>query len=170
MLTRKDKIVCMQNAVADDFWELAIKIDRQEVRIDFRYIIIQIGLDWCLDMKKNLLKEGLRRLLYLINKKTQGRAIVGIVGITPRLADYQSSKVKVVTFNRCLLQGVKDCQRQFRVQFLPWHLHFLEADSSLIQPVHCYFNRESEYKLSGGMVICESLLKTMGVTPMDGRF
>ena len=168
-LTSKDCVVCMQNNIADNLWDLAYKMQQGEVQMDFRYIIVQIGLDWCLDAKKKWIKEGLKRVLYTVDRLTKGWAVVGVVGITPRLGEYDTTKVKTVTFNQCLAQAVRDCQHQYRVQFLPWHLHFLESDGALIQPVHRYFTKEGEYTLAGGMVLRESLLKAIRVIPMDGE-
>ena len=134
-LTKADRVIKMQNNVAPDFWELARMVGRAQVDVRYKFVLVQVGIDWCLTVKKNMIKEGMKRMLYAISKVTQGWTAVGIVGITPNLADYANTKVKTVTYNRCLKQAVRECQDQYRVEFLPWHLHFLQADQSLIQPL-----------------------------------
>ena len=169
-LTRLDRVLVMQNNVASDFWDLARKLSNGQVRAKFRYIFVQIGLDWCLDVKKTMIKEGMKRLLYGVNKITGGCAVVGILGITPNYPTYSSTKVNAVTFNRCLQQAVKECQDRWKVEYIPMHLHFLDSDGGLVQPLQRYFNTTtSEYTLAGGFVLRQYLLKAIGVIPMDGN-
>ena len=52
--------------------------------------------------------------------------------------------------------------------YLPLHLHFLDKDGEFLQPVRRYFNN-SEFMLSGGMVLREVLLKSLDIIPMDGN-
>ena len=167
-MTRKDRVIHMQNNVAQDFWEIARQVNADLLETNYRYIIVQVGLDWCVTAKKGEIKEGLKRLLYVVDKKTCGFSVVGVVGITPRLDDYATTKIKTVMFNRCLKQSVKDCQFSYRVEFLPWHLHFLQEDGEFLQPIHHYFNKKGEYTIAGGLVLHEVLLKSIGVIPMDG--
>ena len=82
-LTCVDKVITIQNNVAQSYWELARMIGHHEVDVQFRYVFIMIGLNWCTSVKKAMIKEGLKRLLYGIERETCGRAIVGIIGITP---------------------------------------------------------------------------------------
>ena len=64
-LTQKDRVVFMQNNVVQDYWQLSKLISDRQVEIrGFRYVIVQIGLDWCLTMKKAVLKESLLRPEY----------------------------------------------------------------------------------------------------------
>ena len=95
--------------------------------------------------------------------------MVGLVGITPRLADYATTKVKTVTFNRCLSQLVRSIEDEYRVEYLPWHFHFLDGEGRFLQSVNRYFNDQGEYTLAGGMILREVLLKAVGMIPMDGH-
>ena len=54
----------MQNDVTQSYWELASMIGRHGVDVQFRYVFIMIGLSWCTSVKKAMIKEGLKRLLY----------------------------------------------------------------------------------------------------------
>ena len=71
-LTKIDKVLKMQNHVAEDFWDLARKIGRNEVDVQYRFVFVYIGLDWCLTAKRFNIKEGLKRLLYAVEKSTAG--------------------------------------------------------------------------------------------------
>ena len=44
-LTRKDKVIYMQNNVTTDYWDLARQVSRHTVNYRFRYIFIMVGLD-----------------------------------------------------------------------------------------------------------------------------
>ena len=95
--------------------------------------------------------------------------MLGVVRVTPRLDDYSTTKVKTVTFNRCLLQAVRDLQLHHRIEFLPWHFHFLDEEGKMLQLVSRYFTERGEYALAGGLVLREVLLKSVGIIPMDSR-
>ena len=138
-LTTRDRTICMQNDVASDFWELARRIARDEVNVQFRYVVVQVGLDWCLNAKKNLVREAVGRLIFAVQKKNP-RAGLGIVGITPHFHDLVNTKKFTVNFNRNVASAIKDFGRREAVQFLPLHLHFLEQDGSPLQPVARYFD------------------------------
>ena len=159
----------MQNNVAQSYWELAWMIGHHEVDVQFRYVFIMIGLNWCTSVKKAMIKEGLKRLLYGIERETRGRAIVGMIGITPNYENYRETKFSTVTYNRCLAESVRDCAHSgSRVGYLPLHLHFLDKDGEFLQPVKRYF-ANSEFTLAGGMVIREALLKALDIIPMDSN-
>ena len=173
-LTRCDKVIVMQNDVAKDFWVLAQKMENGEIQSRFRYIFVMIGLDWCLSSNKTVVKEGLRRVLRVVQRQTNGNVVVGVIGVTPNYDTYAETKVKMVTFNRCLQDTVRECNRYWRVEFLPLHLHFLEKSvgaqpAKVIQPLGRYFNDRSEFTLTGGLVLREMLLKAMDIIPMDGQ-
>ena len=74
-LTCRDRVIFMQNDVTGDFWDLARKISRRQVDCRFRYIFVMVGLDWSLSVNKAMIKEGLKRLLYSIDKGMGGCAI-----------------------------------------------------------------------------------------------
>ena len=167
-LTRVDKVIHMQNNVTSDLWELAHRVARNQVDVHFRYVFVMVGLDWSLTVLKNMVKEGLKRFLYGVDKATGGCAVVGMIGITPHYADYEPMKVKTVIFNRCLKDVVRDCSRQWKVGYLPLHLHFLQEAGGFIQPLRRYFSEKSEFTLAGGFVLRQMLLKSIGVIPMDG--
>ena len=95
--------------------------------------------------------------------------MVGVCEITPRYQDYRSSKVNTVTFNRLLVEAVRECVNQYKVSFLPLHLHFLTQDGEFIAHLYQYFNRESEFTLAGGLVVREVLFKEIQLIPMDGN-
>ena len=95
---------------------------------------------------------------------------MGMLGITPHYYRYRNTKLSMVTFNRCLREAVRECHCSgYRVEFLPLHLHFLDAEGEFLQPVHRYFNRQSEFTLAGGLILREAILKSIGVIPMDGN-
>ena len=128
-----------------------------------------IGLDWCLTVPKNMIKEGIRRVLYSVNKETGGCAIVGVVGITPQYDRYEDTKFKTVTYNRCLQDAVRECEKNLLL-----HLHFLERGepgkpATFIQPLEKYFYSRSEFTITGGFVLRQMLLKSIGVIPQDGQ-
>ena len=168
-LTRVDRVICMQNNVTNDLWELAHWVACKQVDVRFRYVFVMVGLDWSLTVPKTMIKEGLKRFLYGVDKATGGTAIVGMIGITPHYDTYENTKVKTVTFNRCLKDVVRECARQWRVGYLPLHLHFLQAEGGFIEPLRRYFNERSEFTLAGGFVLRQMLLKSIGVIPMDGN-
>ena len=138
--------------------------------MQFKYIFVCIGLDWSQNVRKNIIRESLRRLLFAVDKISNGRALLGVVGVTPVYHDYQVTKLKTVTFNRCLSDAVKDCAKKWRVAYLPLHLHFLTRDGQFIHPLSRYFNHDSELTCVGGMVLHEMLLKEIGMIPMDGEY
>ena len=115
------------------------------------------------------MKEGLKRLLFTVDRIARGRSVVGLVGATPRLEDYSTTKVKTVTFNRCLSQVIRSLEDEYRVEFPPWHFHFLDTAGEFLQPISRYFTPQGEYTLAVGMVLREVLLKSVGVIPMDGH-
>ena len=168
-LTRIDKVIHMQNAVARDFWQLAKRIATEEVNVDFRIVFINIGLDWCLTANKQLVKEGLKQVMCGINRVTNGRAIVGVIGVTPIYEKYQETKVKTVTYNQYLGDAVKDYRGAGHVEYLLLHRHFLDENGEFVSPITRYFDRASQFTLAGGLVLREALLKTVGVIPMDGN-
>ena len=173
-LTRVDKVIHMQNHVATDFWEVARKIEGGQIDCKYRYVFGMIGLDWCLTANKYVVKEGMKRILEQLKYKTNGNAVLGVCGITPQYDTYATTKVKTVTFNRCLQEAVRDCQRYWRVEFLPLHLHFLQSSvggqpAQIIQPLNRYFNTKSEFTLVGGMVLREVVMKAIELIPMDGE-
>ena len=120
-LTKRDKVIYMQNNVSQDYWQLANKIMKYQVAVQFKYVIVCIGLDWCLDVKKQVVKEGLRQLLYSVNKITNNRAIVGVCGVTPIYENYRETKCKTVTFNRWLSEAVRECSTGERGVRLPFY-------------------------------------------------
>ena len=63
-LMTKDAVIKMQNDAATDYWQLGCAIARKEVSVDYKYVIVMIGLDWCLSVKKSMVREGLKRLVY----------------------------------------------------------------------------------------------------------
>ena len=140
-LTKLDKVIYMLNNVASDFWELARLVGKYQVAVQFKYVFVMIGLDWCLTGHKYMIKEGLRHLIYAVSKITDIRATVAICGITPRYDNYRETKFKTVTFNRYLGDAARECTlNRAKVAFLPLHLHFLHPDGEFISPVHRYFN------------------------------
>ena len=166
-LTRIDRVIQMQNNMAQDYWDLSRKIARGEIKVGFRYMLILIGLDWSQTVSKNMIKEGVKRLMYAINRESEGTAKIGLIGVTPIYQDYRNTKMKMVTFNRCL----GDVAREIRgaVQYLPLHRHFLDEDGEFIAPLHRYFNNRSEFTLAGRLVLREVVLKELGLIPMDGN-
>ena len=169
-LSVKDRTLYMQNHVADDYWELARRIDRKEVDIQFKYVFVQIGLDWCLKAKKTMVREAVSRLLYAV-ARNNGRARLGLIGITPRFSLGLETKRFTVNFNRNVASAVREFAHRYRVQFLPLHLHFLNReDNSPIQPVSRYFDEEDRYKLAGGLVLRENIFKEIGLIPLNGMF
>ena len=82
-LTTKDKVLYMQNNAGFDFWQIAKKMANFKIAVQFKYIFVCVGLDWCLTTKKTMVKEGLRRMLYSVAKITENRSRVAICGITP---------------------------------------------------------------------------------------
>ena len=157
----------MQNNIADDYWQLARLIGWEKVNVQFRYVFVCMGLDWCLSAKRFNIKEGLRRLLYAMNRATEGWAVVGICGVSPRYEEYRNTKIKMVTFNRTLADVVKECRGQYKVEYLPTHLQFLCQDGDFIIPLKRYFNHKSELTLAGGLVLREVLFKELQLIPMD---
>ena len=130
----------MQNNVDPDSWDLAQTVQRLQVKvIGFRFVVVQIELDWFLTMKKQVLKEGLRRLLFAVDQITNGRSMMGLVGITPRSQDYEVTKVKTVTFNRQLVLY----SSSFGPNSYRGTCHFLDADGQALQPVERYFNKNA---------------------------
>ena len=123
------------------------------------YVFVMVRLDWSLTALKNMVKEGLKRFLYGVDKATGGCALVSMIGITPHYADYEPTKVKTVTFNRCLKDVVRDCSRQWKVGYLPLHLHFLQEAGGFIEPLRRYFSEKSEFTQAGGFVLRQMLLK-----------
>ena len=57
-LTTKDKVLYMQNNAGFDFWQIARKMANFEIAVQFKYIFVCVGLDWCLTAKKD---NGKRR-------------------------------------------------------------------------------------------------------------
>ena len=170
-LTKVDKVIYMQNNVGSDFWDIARKMAKFQIVVQFKYIFIMVGLDWCLSAKKYMVREGLRRLLYNVTKISGNRATVAICGITPRYENYREMKCKMVTYNRYLADAVRECATgldRSKVVYLPLHLHFLHQDGEFISPLLRYFNRFSEFTLAGGFVLREMVLKEVGTIPMDG--
>ena len=48
----------MQNNVAADYQQLVEAVNAGRVKVEgYRFIVVQIGLDWCLSMKKSSLRE-----------------------------------------------------------------------------------------------------------------
>ena len=167
-LTRMDKALIMQNNVAQDYWQLARMIGRQEIDVNFRYVFIMIGLDWCLSVKKTMIREGLKRLLYGVERNSTRRSTVGIIGVTPHYDQYTQTKFQTVTFNRCLADAARESVNRWHVEYLPLHLHYLSRNGEFLQPVSRYFNEKSELTLAGGLVLRQAILKEIGVIPMDG--
>ena len=92
-----------------------------------------------------------------------------MVGITPLLSDYDGTKKKTVNFNRNLAAAVKECRlMDIRVEYLPLHLHFLDAKFNLLQPIHHYFDDQSQFTLTGGLVLRQVLFQELGILPLEG--
>ena len=168
-LTHKDQTLFMQNDVAEDFWQLARLISLRKVEVDFKYVLIQLGIDWCLKAKKAMVIESIKRLAFGIQKMDR-HARIGILGITPRFSQMVETKKFTVTYNRNLAAAVKACQDRFYIQFIPIHLHFIDEEGDVIQPTHKYFNREDEYTIAGGFVLRQMLFKEMKIIPLSDQF
>ena len=127
-LTKVDKVLFMQNNMGNEYWDIARKIAKSEIPVQFRYVFMMVGIDWCLTAKKFMVKESLKRMLYSINKITNGGVIVAVCGITPRYESYRETKCKTVTLNRILGDAERECASgydRYRVAYLPLHLHVL---------------------------------------------
>ena len=85
---------------------------RGGVKVNFKHVIVCIGMDWCLHTKKFLIKDGLCRLLDAVGQQDT-RAMVLMCGIFPLYDRYWETKVKTVTFNWFLLDI------QWRIQDFP---------------------------------------------------
>ena len=168
-LTKVDRSMFMQNDCAMDMCQLARKISAGTVFVDFEYVFVQVGIDACIGIKKNMVKESIKWLVYAINKRNS-LAIVGILGVTPQFHQLRETKKDTVTYNRNLATAVWEARHLIRMQYLPVHLHFLDGEGGPIQPLEHYFSQIDEYMLAGGLILRGVLFKEIGLIPSDGRF
>ena len=168
-LTTKDYTLYMQNNVAQDMWVLARMIGQRIVDVRFKYIFVQIGLDWSQNVKKNMVREAIKRLTFAITRENRD-ARIGILGTTPQFSRILDTKKNTVTFNRNLAAAVRDTCHPSIVQYLPLHLHFIDLEGDPIEPLGRYFSKEDEFTLAGGLVLRQFLFKEMRLIPCNQDF
>ena len=133
----------------------------------YGFVIVILGLDWCLVATKGQIRDGIRKMVRAIRQKNNF-AVIGISGITHGFTDYDTTKIQTIKFNRTTRLEVADLYAEaYLVQFLYLHLHFLDVNYNSIQPVHHYFDQNMDLTVVGAMVLRQMILKEIGVIPMD---
>ena len=115
-------------------------------------------------------RQGIHAIIAAVCKVNK-LAVVGMVGITHRSSDYDSSRIHTINYNRAISTACKEVYNEgSAMQFVPLHLHFLDSKYILIQPSYKYFTDEDEFTVLGAFILRQMLLKEIGILPISNQY
>ena len=118
----------------ENYFQIATAILGNQIKVSTRFALVFLGLDWCLQISRNQIREGVCKLIFAIGL-TNPSAIIGISGVTHGYVDYATTKIKMVNFNHTVRVSVQEMADEgLAVQFL--HLHYLDSNYNSVQPIY----------------------------------
>lgn len=161
LFDHRDRLVAVQKVDESDLGQLAERVVKGDLDVDFDFVFVMVGLFRDQELSKAKIITRVKCLVRAIQIRCR-RACVGIVGLVPNYWAGPAAVMKGVNYNRNLSTGVQEALKlRSGVQFLPLHLHFQVRDD--LDSRRLYLAQDGSLTRMAAFILRGVLLEEVGL-------